>query len=51
MKFRPTNTAEGESEKEAFEEILEDYGKNIFHLHPSMRVLKLARTMNLIDSK
>ena len=51
MKFRPTNTDEEESEKEAFEEILEDYGKNIFHLHPSMRVLKLAKTMSMNDSK
>ncbi len=51
MKFLPTNTDEEEPEKEAFEEILEDYGKNIFHLHSSMRVLKLASTMSLIDSK
>ena len=51
MKLSPNNTAEEESEKEAFEEILEDYGKNIFHLQPSMRVLKLVRTMRLIDSK
>ncbi len=51
MKFPPTNTAEKEYEKEAFEEMLEDYGKNIFHLHPSMRVLKFLRTMRLIDYK
>ncbi len=50
MKFRPTNTADEESENEAFEEILEDFGKNIFYLHPSMRVLKFHRTMRLIDS-
>ena len=51
MKFGLTNTVDEESENEALEEILEDFGKNIFHLHPSMRVLKFDRTMRLIDSK
>ncbi len=34
MKFRPTNTAEAESEKEAFKVILGDYGKQYFSFAP-----------------
>ena len=49
MKFHPTNPAEGESDKGAFEEILEDYGENIFPLHPNMWVLKLLRTIRRIN--
>ena len=51
IEFCPTNTADEESENEAFEEILKDCGKDIFHLHRSLRVLKFVRAMRLIDSK
>ena len=35
MKFTPTNTAEEESDKDALEETLEDYGKPPFICTPA----------------